>query len=706
MSVNSTLFDVNNGSVWRYKNGYRMTDGASNGMYHSSFAMGKQNNDRYDVIFWFDQRFKKRAGLSDNYDLTTIRMEKAQLFLYPKNSATFNLGTFTYSLGRWANDLSRYAISEMTVSNNSMIIQQSTTNPGEPTSGTNNSGLGYQNFLNHLKGIDDSGDSNGIYFYNAPENCPYTEFYGCGETPAHPPTLVGFWEYTTSLVSNNLNLNDGVPLTSTSIQFTVNDSTANAKYKIIASLDGYSEAIHTIEGAADQTIFNFTFPTEWLQYNAYAQLMQVNFECKRIGSNNVETSLEKFTIVFKVDESAAGWKYSESGTDVFIDYTNKYTLGLNEYILSGKTNAVFNPNVIKKTNNNDAAFLTDINVTYNSNMQLNWHEGIDSTGGTWVQKTTPTIGGTNVPVNCKIVDSRLYRIPLGEKLITATSYTPPTILTSISATRFEQTDVSTYAPSPAGVYIGLSGEVKITALTGNTLQYNIIGDEFQSDEWVTVNNLTNDGRMVWDNNRAIFGEERTVAADQNKEYTISFRDGTGETVAQLLIVSGGKIVVHFPPEKTGIAFGGISTSNKDHPKAEFYYPIIANNGLNAIGATSYSTDETATGGTWIDGKKLYQKTQQFVVPTDRVQNTIDIYYMPIANIDQVIKIDGFYRLKDSGVIRPLNWYYNPDQYTYMHYTIDTSNNRLIISFLAKYSATDANGTLYITATYTKTTDGD
>ena len=702
MSVNSTLFDVNNGSVWRYKNGYRMTDGASNGMYHSSFAMGKQNNDSYDVIFWFDQRFKKRAGLSDNYDLTTIRMEKAQLFLYPKNSDTFNLGTFTYSLGRWANDLSRYAISEMTVSNNSMVIQQSTTTPGEPRSGTNNSGLGYQNFLNHLKGIDDSGDSNGIYFYNAQANCPYTEFYGCGETPAHPPTLVGFWEYISPLVENNLNLNDGdIPLTSTSVQFTVRDSTANAKYKIIASLDGYSEAIHTIEGAADQKIFNFTFPAEWLQYNAYAQLMQVNFECKRIGSNNVETSLEKFTIVFKVDDSAAGWNYSEeSGTDVFIDYTNKYTLGLDEYILSGKTNAVFNPNVIKKTNNNnDAAFLTDINVTYNST-QLNWHEGIDSTGGTWVQKTTPTVGGTDLPVSCTIVDSRLYKTSLGEKTITATSYTPPTILTSISATRFEQTDVSAYAPSPAGEYIGLSGEVQITAIAGNTLQYNIIGDAFQSDKWVTVDNLT-DGRMTWDNNRAIFGDERTVAADQNKEYTISFRDGTGETVAQLLIVSGGKIVVHFPPEKTGIAFGGISTSDKNNPKAEFYYPIIANNGLNAIGATSYSTDETATGGTWIDGKKLYQKTSQFTISTN---NSTD-YNMTIANVDQVIKIDGFYRLKNSGVIRPLNWFYNDNQYTYTHYNVDTNNNRLVVTFRAVYSS-DANGTLYITATYTKTTDGD
>lgn len=698
MSVNSTLFDVNNGSVWRYKNGYRMTDGASNGMYHPFFVMGKQNNDSYDVIFWFDQRFKKRVGLSDSYDLTTIKMEKAQLFLYPKNSATFNLGTFTYSLGRWANDLSRYAISEMTVSNNSMVIQQPNTTPGEPRSGTNNSGVGYQNFLNHLKGIDDSGDSNCVRFYNVPENCPYTEFYGCGETPAHPPTLVGFWEYTTPLVSNNLNLNNGdIPLTSTSIQFTVNDSTANAKYKIIASLDGYSDAIHTIEGAADQKIFNFTFPAEWLQYNAYAQLMQVNFECKRIGSNNVEASLEKFTIVFKVNENAAGWNYSETGTDVFIDYTNKYTLGSTEYILSGKTNAVFNPNVIKKTNNNDAAFLTDIDVTYNT--PLSWREGIDSTGGTWVQKTIPTVSGTN-SVNCTLVDSRLYRIPLSGKSITATSYTPPTIITSISATRFEQTDVSTYAPSPAGVYIGLSGEVQITAIDGkNTLQYNIIGDDFQSDTWVTVDNLT-EGRMVWDNNRAIFGEERTVAADQNKEYTISFRDGTGETVAQLLIVSGGKIVVHFPPEKSGIAFGGISTSDKNHPKAEFYYPIIANNGLNAIGATSYSTDETVTGGTWIDGKKLYQKTIVCSVSDSTGEQS---FAHTITNIDEIINIDGVY-IPTNGVLRRcINWYYSNNIYTYTHWSIN--NNTVTFCFRAAL-ADDTPGKLYLTIIYTKTTDGD
>ena len=640
------------------------------------------------LLQWDNQTeiFREKVGFSN--DLSAISMTKAQLFLYPKIGTEFNVGQFAWSLAKWTDNLSLYYDSgnaRMTVSNNTMVINAS--DGGSQYNDRDNGSNGVQNFLNHLKGYNAYGGNSTciVRFYGVPSGAPYTEFYGVGN---HPPLLVGFWNYVNPMVTNTLS---DIPLTTTAVNFTINDSTSNATYKIIATLEDHADA--SIEISNEKTP-QFNFPSTWLQYIPYAQLVQVNFECK-ITVDGVESSLEKFSIVFKIDNNGI-WKYDDSENAVsFVDYENKF----GNYVLSNKTNICLNPNAIVDQESTDAAFITTIKNVYNNNTYtLNNTTDKSAETGLWTIKKIPA--SVNGQITCEVTDSRLYTQTLNAITISdVIAYTEPTITAAITTFRAEDDD-GQYKKSPAGTIIGVNGEVRITTIgdNANSLQYKIEGGNFAPDSWNPISTVN--GILTLANDYTIFNNE-TISASENREYWISFKDTVGSIVTQLLTISGGKIVVHFPPAKTGIAFGGVSTSDANNPKAEFYYPIVAYNGLDVVGATSYSTDEKATGGTWIDGKKLYQKTSQFTVSTN---NSTD-YNMPIANVDQVVKIDGFYRLTNSGVIRPLNWFYNDNQYTYTHYNVDTNNNRLVVTFRAVYSS-DSSGTLYITATYTKTTDGD
>jgi len=688
--MNSTLFKANGqpyGSIWHYRNGTR--EGT---IYDNTFAMG-QSNGNYDAFFCFDEKFREKVGFSN--DLSAISMTKAQLFLYPKIGTTFNVGQFAWSLAKWTDNLSLYYDSgnaRMTVSNNTMVINAS--DGGSQYTDRDNGSNGLQNFLNHLKGYNAYGGNSTciVRFYAAPNGSPYTEFYGVGN---HPPLLVGFWNYANNQIVTNA-LSD-IPLTTTPVNFTINDSTSDATYKIIATLEDHADAsIEISNGTSPQ----FNFPPEWLQYIPYAQLVQVNFECK-MTVNGVESSLEKFSIVFKVAVTNGTWKYDDSESAVsFIDYENKF----GNYILSNKTNICLNPNAIVHRESADAAFITTIKNIYNNNTYiLNNTTDKSAETGLWTIKkipaSVPASVNDNNEVTCEVTDSRLYtQILTPVEIDNVIAYTEPTITESITIFRAEEGDDGKQK-SPAGTFIGINGEVRITTIgdNANSLQYKIEGGNFTPDSWNPISTVN--GVLKLADNYTMFNNE-TVSASENREYWISFKDTVGSIVTQLLTVSGGKIVVHFPPEKSGIAFGGISTSDVNNPKAEFYYPIIANNGLNAIGATSYSTDETATGGTWIDGKKLYQKTIVCSVSDSTVEQS---FAHTITNIDEIINIDGVY-IPTNGVLRRcINWYYSNNIYTYTHWSIN--NNTVTFCFRAVL-ADDTPGKLYLTIIYTKTTDGD
>lgn len=108
------------------------------------------------------------------------------------------------------------------------------------------------------------------------------------------------------------------------------------------------------------------------------------------------------------------------------------------------------------------------------------------------------------------------------------------------------------------------------------------------------------------------------------------------------------------------------------------------------GGINYSTEEQATGLTWIDNKPIYQKT--FSIPTTSNPTT---YSVSSLNIDKCINIEGFLLGSGSVNIPGGYWYSNTNYVSIYYYTGD-----IYIDAPTQYGNTPC----IVTLRYTKTTD--
>lgn len=100
---------------------------------------------------------------------------------------------------------------------------------------------------------------------------------------------------------------------------------------------------------------------------------------------------------------------------------------------------------------------------------------------------------------------------------------------------------------------------------------------------------------------------------------------------------------------------------------------------------TYSTEETLTGKTWIDGKPIYRKViQGTVIPVNGTT--------AIENVSRIIKQEGY--LKDNNI-----WYIGGRNE--FNLTLDEQSHNVLYFF--RYSA-GASYDWYFTVEYTKTTD--
>ena len=121
-------------------------------------------------------------------------------------------------------------------------------------------------------------------------------------------------------------------------------------------------------------------------------------------------------------------------------------------------------------------------------------------------------------------------------------------------------------------------------------------------------------------------------------------------------------------------------------------------------STSYSTEEHLTGGKWIDGKPVYEKTV-FSSFTNYTVGEYKTFSIPFGNIN-VISIDGMINY-DSAYPVPVNYYYeNPDKNNIQRMSTFYSKNRgTIVSFVYASMETDyVNANYFVTVRYTKPTD--
>lgn len=135
--------------------------------------------------------------------------------------------------------------------------------------------------------------------------------------------------------------------------------------------------------------------------------------------------------------------------------------------------------------------------------------------------------------------------------------------------------------------------------------------------------------------------------------------------------------------------GYIKTIKQD---SDVIYPVTTADAIIGLGAIDYSTAETDTGGTWIDGKIIYKKTINFgAFPA----STTKAVSHGISNLDYVVKIEGTAK-SSSGSYYPLPLMYRGNEYAYnTEIHIDSTNVEM-------YNGQDRSMyTAYVTIYYTK-----
>lgn len=159
--------------------------------------------------------------------------------------------------------------------------------------------------------------------------------------------------------------------------------------------------------------------------------------------------------------------------------------------------------------------------------------------------------------------------------------------------------------SDAGSYLWTSFAAEISAINGKNAwtikrAYAESGYELPTGE--TVLSAADGEALSRTRDQTIF--PRTLVFSANKRYTVALTL-TDYFETQTLTFDVDKAGGYFNIEKNGVAVGMRSTGTAAKPLFESAYAGRFYAGID--GVNNYSTAETDTGGTWIDGKKIYRK---------------------------------------------------------------------------------------------------
>lgn len=80
--------------------------------------------------------------------------------------------------------------------------------------------------------------------------------------------------------------------------------------------------------------------------------------------------------------------------------------------------------------------------------------------------------------------------------------------------------------------------------------------------------------------------------------------------------------------------GYIKTIKQD---TDVIYPVTTAEAVIGLGAEGYSTEETVTGGTWIDGSTIYKKTINFGALPNAADKAVA---HGISNLNRVIRVEA------------------------------------------------------------------
>lgn len=120
---------------------------------------------------------------------------------------------------------------------------------------------------------------------------------------------------------------------------------------------------------------------------------------------------------------------------------------------------------------------------------------------------------------------------------------------------------------------------------------------------------------------------------------------------------------------------------------------------------SYSTDETLTGGTWIDGKPIYRKVINLTNYMSSMSDEINLIPIlqtgDLSNIDTLIDLTTLHGYRDELKMVGKSGEINGSNNTPFSF-LDSTLNQLRV----KASEAFEGGYLYVILEYTKTTDSN
>ncbi len=126
--------------------------------------------------------------------------------------------------------------------------------------------------------------------------------------------------------------------------------------------------------------------------------------------------------------------------------------------------------------------------------------------------------------------------------------------------------------------------------------------------------------------------------------------------------------------------------------------ISSSNKLVTASDLSYSTSETKTGGTWINGKPIYRKVLE-----GTLISTPGTYFIQhgISNLDYVVNAYGMTAKNNDGERRQLDFAYYADQtWDCGLYVMDT---QIGVQPGANFASKHGGKKIYVILEYTKTT---
>ena len=117
---------------------------------------------------------------------------------------------------------------------------------------------------------------------------------------------------------------------------------------------------------------------------------------------------------------------------------------------------------------------------------------------------------------------------------------------------------------------------------------------------------------------------------------------------------------------------------------------------NAVAESlSYSTEEVATGGKWIDGKPIYRKTVEIGnLPNNTVKQIANV----LSNVDNIVEIRGVAKSSTLGIVLP--YIDISGGVTYLANIYVSSKTHLQVNTNYNFSSYTGFAVIY----YTKTTD--